>query len=357
MYKQCYQLNVNQCDSHVHKMQQISKLTLVLVAVAIYLIWMDVALYINLQQLPPLKERLESKAKPPGTPFSPFEPITIKLLMMCPPMQYIDLPLATWIEDATQISIYVTPNMVSIFGCICGLIAARLFYYESYKLRLLGFVFFRIRDLADNLDGIVARQRAHELKMNIKPGTFGFAMDGICDGIADVTVIIAVGIYLLRNNIQNTDNYKRLKDEESLEVKENPKNLWSKLKNLQLQWFMPIVGKTILFACLFGICSGIWNYFMYHYHLLFDTDLIAQSEFQQEIQLAVLKSPMMWLIIFIWRWINAVTMIEFFIIAILYNKAEVFLDGMKQHGTLIVLATSLLTYIHYSYALDKIANS
>ena len=194
--------------------------------------------------------------------------------------------------------------------------------------------------------------------MIIKPGTLGFAMDGICDGIADVTVIIAVGFYLLRSvSNQNTDNYKRIKDKESAELKEINVSLWSKLKNLQLQWFMPIVGKTFLFACIFGMSSGIWNYFMYHYSILFDTDLIAQSEHQQQIQLAVLKSPIMWLVIFIWRWINGVTMIEYFIIAILYDKADEFLNGMKQHGSLIVLATSLLTYIHYSYALDKIANS
>ena len=125
-------------------MQQISKLTLIFIAVAIYLIWMDVALYINLQKLPTLKSRLEATAKPVGTPFSPFDPITMKLLMMVPPMHYIDLPLANWIEEATKLSTYVTPNMVSIFGCICGLIAARLFYYENYKLRLLGFVFFTL---------------------------------------------------------------------------------------------------------------------------------------------------------------------------------------------------------------------
>ena len=169
IYKQCYQL-LNKCESYVIvtstpreskyiKMQQISKLTLIFIIIAIYLIWMDVALYINLQKLPPLKSRLEATDAPVGTPFSPFDHITMKLLMMVPPMHYIDLPLANWIEEATEISTYVTPNMVSIFGCICGLIAARLFYYENYKLRLLGFVFFRLRDLADSLDGIVARNR------------------------------------------------------------------------------------------------------------------------------------------------------------------------------------------------------
>ena len=44
--------------------------------------------------------------------------------------------------------------------------------------------------------------------MTIKPSTLGFAMDGICDGIADVSVIIAVGFYLLRSaGNQNTDKF------------------------------------------------------------------------------------------------------------------------------------------------------
>ena len=191
--------------------------------------------------------------------------------------------------------------------------------------------------------------------MTLKPSTWGFAMDGICDGIADISVIIATGFYLLRTVGQNTDNYRKLKDEESQE--EIKISLWTKLKNLKLQWFMPIVGKTFLFACIFGICSGIWNYFMYNYSILFDTDLIAQTELQQQIQLAVLKSPIMWLVIFIWRWINAVTMIEFFVIAILYNKADEFLNAMKHHGSLVVLTVSIITYTHYCYALDKIANT
>ena len=122
-----------------------------------------------------------------------------------------------------------------------------------------------------------------------------------------------------------------------------------------MQWFMPIVTKTVLFGVTFGICSGLWNSFMYNYSQLFDTDLIAISEQQQMIQLAVLKSPIMWLIIFIWRWMNAVSMIEFFICAILFKKAEEFLDLMYQHGPLLVMSVSIITYIHYIYAFNKIS--
>ena len=65
----------------------------------------------------------------------------------------------------------------------------------------------------------------------------------------------------------------------------------------------------------------------------------------------------MWLVIFMWRWINAVTMIELFIVAILYGKAEEFLNFMKLHGCLIVLTATGISYLHYSYALNKIVSA
>lgn len=130
----------------------------------------------------------------------------------------------------------------------------------------------------------------NEHTMTINPNSWGFATDGICDGIADVSVIIATGIFLLK--ALNRDNYVYSKLESGL-VKEDGKksNLWSTFKDLKMQWFMPIVLKTFIFACTFGICSGLWNYFMYNYHILFDTDLIAQTQHQQTLQLGTIHKP------------------------------------------------------------------
>ncbi len=329
----------------------VSKLTLILVTVAIYLAWMDMALFINLQQLPPLEKRLAPQDK--DSPFSPFDNISIKLLMMCPILHYIDLPIAMWIQDALIVSNYLTANAVSYIGVCCGLVAARLFMCDSYKIRLLGFAFYRLRDLADALDGIVARAYMNEHMMKVKPGTWGYAIDGICDGIADVAVIFASGYYLLKSvsNCKDATTYSKLEQGDN---GTKPASFWLRLKSLKMQWFMPIAFKTVLFAITFGCCSGVWNYFMYNYSTLFDTTLIAQTEHQQNMQLAVLKTPIMWLVIIIWRWLNAVSMIQYFVIAILYNKVEEFLNFMKQHGPIIVLTASLISYLHYTYALYKI---
>ena len=53
-------------------------LTLILGSVAIYLMWMDVGFYLELQQLP---VRTNTTSAPSYT-YTPFQPITIKQLML-----------------------------------------------------------------------------------------------------------------------------------------------------------------------------------------------------------------------------------------------------------------------------------
>ena len=184
--------------------------------------------------------------------------------------------------------------------------------------------------------------------------------DGICDGIADVAVIIATGFYLLKTmSHYNSDNYDRLVDVEQ-NSKDSTSNgesnsLWTRIKRLKIQWFMPVVIKVTIMCIIFGLCSGTWNYFMYNYSMLFDTDLIAQTEHQQWIQLMILKSPIMWLIIFMWRWMNAVTMMQFYMVGIVFEKTDEYLNFVKQHGALILASLALATYLHYIYSLANIS--
>ena len=184
--------------------------------------------------------------------------------------------------------------------------------------------------------------------------------DGICDGIADVAVIIATGFYLLKTmSHYNSDNYDRLVDVEQNSKDSTPNgesnSLWTRIKRLKIQWFMPVVIKVTIMCIIFGLCSGTWNYFMYNYSMLFDTDLIAQTEHQQWIQLMILKSPIMWLIIFMWRWMNAVTMMQFYMVGIVFEKTDEYLNFVKQHGALILASLALATYLHYIYSLANIS--
>ena len=114
------------------------------------------------------------------------------------------------------------------------------------------------------------------------------------------------------------------------------------------------MGKMILFGCIFGICAALWNYVLYKYSVLFDTDLIAKTEQQQNVQSEILKSPIMWLVIFLWQWVNALTMFQYFTIAILYDRVEEFLYVMRNYGSLVVFTVAIISFLHYNYALNKI---
>ena len=72
--------------SNTHCDAPCSYLTLFLIAVTVYFMWMDVALYVNVQQLPPMaSEAQPTHANISDYSYSPFYPITIKLL--CEGMQ------------------------------------------------------------------------------------------------------------------------------------------------------------------------------------------------------------------------------------------------------------------------------
>ena len=60
--------------------------------------------------------------------------------------------------------------------------------------------FPQVRDYIDALDGSIHRERQHSHFMGhvVKPATLGYAVDGVCDGIADFFRFIAFVIVLQR---------------------------------------------------------------------------------------------------------------------------------------------------------------
>ena len=118
-------------------------LTLLLVAVAIYLLWMDVGFYLEVQQLP---VRVSSNTSDPGAVFvySPFGPITVKLMMVSATIQFIDEPLAYLTVYHTRVAHYVSPNGMSFIGVLFGALAARFFIKEDLKYRQFGVLLFAV---------------------------------------------------------------------------------------------------------------------------------------------------------------------------------------------------------------------
>ena len=118
-------------------------LTLLLVAVAIYLLWMDVGFYLEVQQLL-VRVSNTSDAETQVFVYSPFGPITVKMMMLSATIQFVDEPLAYLTVYYTRVADYFSPNAISLIGVLVAAIAAKFFVREELKYRQFGVLLFKV---------------------------------------------------------------------------------------------------------------------------------------------------------------------------------------------------------------------
>ena len=162
----------------VGKMSEITPIFLVLLlAIIIYFAWMDVALYYSLQSHPEnllLTENYKAlqnpneTSTPKGAPpkieaFDPFNPLSLKLLMLDHTNHYVYYPLASFLDlDVLKISeqlTFITPDMISFSHVMVGAVAGKFLSSELLNQRRIGVLLFEVRSFLDSLDGLVARSR------------------------------------------------------------------------------------------------------------------------------------------------------------------------------------------------------
>ena len=153
----------------------------------IYFIWMDIALFVNLQRFspPPIETEkiisnnlsdiknygINNKFKDNGMdPFSIFKPLSVKLIMVDHMTHYIHDILARFLVDTmhfTQIFPWISANLVSFIGLGFAVLGSRLTLSDNLFYRQLGALLFELRNLADSLDGVVyrARKRVEQSKL------------------------------------------------------------------------------------------------------------------------------------------------------------------------------------------------
>ena len=75
----------------------------------------------------------------------------------------------------------VTPNQVTVWGMLVGVLAGHLFFYSSRTVNLIGVALFIVSDIFDSADGQLARLRGSSTR-------FGRALDGINDNLRFVNL-------------------------------------------------------------------------------------------------------------------------------------------------------------------------
>lgn len=95
---------------------------------------------------------------------------------------------------------FITPNMISFFHVFVAILSGRLVAFDSLGYRRVGVVLFQVRTFLDDLDGDVARVKRHIRGERSEIGTMGYYVDGLCDGLGCIALMVGVFVFL-RNNV------------------------------------------------------------------------------------------------------------------------------------------------------------
>jgi len=348
-------------------------LTLFLVALAIYLLWMDVGLYLELQKFqnrPPgnlLQNNNSSLKGERSYTFSPFCPITVKLLMLPPSIQYVDEPLAYLAVKNSDIAEYISPNAASLIGVGVAMVSARLMVHTEIKYRHLGVLLFKVRDYIDGLDGSIARERSHSHNVGhvANPSSFGWMVDGVCDGFGDIFRFIAF-IFVLHRALQGGKQgvgYSLLPVEIDTGVILPGIPHCGRLRGWFrcLCRFLTTHQRALLIIVPVGLqslfSSVLWNYFMINYHRVLETDQYWGDVNYMgvvEAQGSILRSSSMWMVCYFWRLVNPQMITQVQLLAILYNREVDLLMAVPLIGYLPFALVGMGSYVHLQIAEETV---
>lgn len=102
---------------------------------------------------------------------------------------YIIHPISAWLVPQF-IRLNITPNMVSSFGMICGLLAGFCYYhYQNPAFAILGFALMFMWHVFDGADGQLARATQNF-------SDIGKVIDGVCDYVTFISVYVGISLAL-----------------------------------------------------------------------------------------------------------------------------------------------------------------
>lgn len=226
-----------------------------------YFLWMDIAVYYQTQA----RDKPYLVKSKDSSPWSPFQHVTLKLLMSDHANHYVYVPTAEMFDEVTHftsIFSFVTANMVTWSHMIVSLISARFFISESLCMRRIGVILYEFRTWLDALDGVVARARLHE-KHNFvsRHGTSGYFADAVADIVSGFALVISLYIFLLRTlpkklGVQFTNSLPFTNKSHS------PEGDLSFAPTLTKRG---LFLKMLLFGILLAVSSNLWDNFIWQY--------------------------------------------------------------------------------------------
>ncbi|XP_043191792.1 ceramide phosphoethanolamine synthase-like [Amphibalanus amphitrite] len=317
--------------------------------VVMYFMWMDIALWYHLQALVPTQKGMLPKT--PDGSFSLFYPVTVKMLMCDPINHYIYLPLCyvfTQVTHFTETFSFITPNVVSISRVFLILPGLRLLLSESLGCRQSGVAIILVGEWMDALDGFLARLRAANQAMTSEVGALGYYLDGICDGVSAVAILVVCMVQLKRHPPRQSGHPLQLPvicNKVESKMQESKESLLGGGPVGGPRVPVPARAITItmfLFGFQLLLASVGWNHAIAGYQQLLENGDGSHTAKQ----LAVLQAASTWILMWFWRVACFHMLMHCFLIAVFFDKLWEFLTNLRFIGYVALTALIVLNELH-----------
>lgn len=312
---------------------------LVSFAMLTYFLWMDVALYHRIQSLHLVGP---TPAPAPSSLFSPFTGISVKMMMLDQVNNYIHGPLANLFDKMTrftEVFYFITPNMISVAGVVSAFAAAKAVTGESLAVQRLGVLLMTLRTFLDALDGQVARSRMGIVRLMSVRQTTGYMVDGVCDTIGIIAFLVGCFVHLRRRVLSSKHYLPMVQQEGSADkAASNGGSTFSVVQHPVKR----VVVVVLCFGAQLAIGCFFWDRYINEYHVLLELPAPGKEVAQTE----VLRSSMMWIIMWFWRVSNSHALIHMFLFAIYINRMWEFLLWIQYIGFVVLGTLVVFTEFH-----------
>lgn len=272
---------------------------------------------------------------------NPLCHVTVKAMLLDHTNLYLFAPMATIFDKIVGFSRsnFITANMISYFHVLVAIAAGRLVASDSLGYRRIGVVLFQIRTFLDDLDGHVARQKKNVRGERSEIGTAGYYIDGICDGLGCIALMVGVFVFLKNNPPRR--GYAQL---QAIIPVSDPKAPDTGVVYKVKVTTKKVAKKVLCFSGQLLFSSTAWNRYIALYQDMMERQKISPAEAKR--QDYVFKSKMFFLISWLWRVFNVHSLLHCVLLSIFCDKLWEFLRMIQYAGFVVILVAICVTEMH-----------
>lgn len=275
---------------------------------------------------------------------NPLCHVTVKAILLDHTNHYLFAPLATIFDTVIGFSrsTFITANMISVFHVFVAILAGRFVASDSICYRRLGVVLFQFRTFLDDLDGHVARQKKNIRGERSEIGTTGYYVDGVCDGLGCIALMIGVFVYLRNNPPRRgyTQLQAILPTTNDATLRTTEAGITYKVKVTTKK----VARKIVCFSGQLLLSSTGWNRYIALYQDMLERNDVKPIQFER--QNVIFRSEWFFSIAWIWRIVNVHALLHCLLLSIFCDKLWEFLRTIQYIGFVVLLVIICVTEMH-----------